>query len=74
MKFGTKTNLGTQNPNMDEIFENFKKWAGQFPQNGALTPKNGSKSKNTPIDLKIGTVTNFSMQNSILESVFENND
>ena len=47
---------------------------GEVPQNGALTPKNEAKSKNTPIDLKIATVTNLGMENSILDSVFENNN
>ena len=32
LKYGTKANLGTQNPNMDEIFENLKKWAGHAPK------------------------------------------
>ena len=39
-------------------------------QNGALTPKNEAKSKNTPIDLKIDTMTNLGMENTILDSVF----
>ena len=43
LKFGIKTNLGMQNPNMDEIFENLKKLGVATPQNGALTPKKGSK-------------------------------
>ena len=57
---------------MDEIFENLKKVGVAVPQNGALTPKKGAKSKNTPFRLTIGTVTNLGMENPILDSIFEN--
>ena len=39
LKFGTKANLGTQNPNMDEIFENLKKGGGATPKMGHLPLK-----------------------------------
>ena len=41
------------------------------PQNGALTPKNGAKSKNTQIELKIGTVINFGVNITILNSILK---
>ena len=52
-------------------FLKFSKSGRGDPQNGALTPKNGAKSKNTPIDLKIATVTNLGMENSIIDSVLK---